>query len=59
MILMVRQQKGFVCPDTAAGKEKSAEAFSKAAEGLKVPVKKKQAQAQVPRGGSKGKTRLY
>jgi len=59
MILMVRQQRAFVCPEASDDAGKKDEAFAKASQGIKTPPKKKQPQVKIPRGGSKGRTRLY
>ena len=57
MILMVRQQRAFVCPDVPKDDPSKTDAFAKASQGIKIPPKKKQAQYKKPRGGSRGRFR--
>lgn len=58
MILTIRQQKAFVCPEVSDDTKKKEEAFAKASQGLKTLPKKKQPQVKVPRGGSRGRIRF-
>jgi len=58
MILMVKKGATFVSPEMH-DQAQAGEAFAQAAKDCKVPKPKKQPQPRVPRGGSKGRTRLF
>lgn len=52
MVLIVRQQKAFVCPE----KPEDTRALEEEAKKFKVPPAKKQPQVRVPRGGMRGRS---